>query len=69
MDHSIYAVTPAMNRQRGAFAFDEGRGIDDHHMNPGAPAIADWRKGWIERRAAVYARDIVKHCMGEISPP
>jgi hypothetical protein len=69
MDHSIRPVTPEIMRQRGADAFDEGRGIDDHHMNPGAPAIADWRKGWLERRAAVYARDLVKHFTGVGSPP
>lgn len=49
-------------QQRGADAFDRGASIDDHHMNPGSPAIEDWRKGWMERRAAVFARDIVKHC-------
>jgi hypothetical protein len=38
-------------------------------MNPGAPAIADWRKGWLERRAAAHARDLVKFCVGEVSPP
>jgi hypothetical protein len=69
MDHSITLVTPAMNRQRGADAFDEGRGIDDHHMNPGAPAIADWQKGWRERRASVHALELVKFCVGEVSPP
>ena len=69
MDPSITLVTPAMNRQRGADAFDRGVGIDDHHMNPGAPAIADWRKGWLERRAAVYALALVKLCVAEVSPP
>jgi hypothetical protein len=69
MDHAITLVTPAMNRQRGADAFDQGLGIDDHNMNPGSAAIADWRKGWQERRAAVHAAALVKHCMGEISPP
>lgn len=69
MDLSIRPVTPEIMRQRGADAFDEGRGIDDHHMNPGAPAIADWQKGWRDRRATVYARDLVKFCVGEVSPP
>ena len=32
--------------QRGAAAFVKGQGVDDHHMNPGAPAIADWQAGW-----------------------
>lgn len=69
MDLSIALVTPEMQRQRGADAFDRGLGIDDHHMNEGSPAIEDWRKGWMERRAAVYARDLVKLCVGEVSPP
>ena len=69
MDPSITLVTPAMNRQRGADAFDRGVGIDDHHMNPGAPAIADWRKGWLERRAAAHARDLVKFASGRGTPP
>jgi hypothetical protein len=50
MDLSIRPVTPAIMRDRGADAFDEGRGVDDHHMNPGAPAIADWQAGWHQRR-------------------
>jgi hypothetical protein len=69
MDHSITLVTPAMNRQRGADAFDRGAGIDDHNMNPGAPAIEDWRKGWLERRAAVHAAALIKHLAGVGTPP
>lgn len=53
MDHSITLVTPAMQRERGAAAFDEGRGIDDHYMNPGAPGIADWQAGWCARERQV----------------
>lgn len=68
MDHAITLVTPAMNRQRGADAFDRGVGIDDHHMNPGAPAIADWRKGWMERRAQVCADQLLVLAMG-MTPP
>jgi hypothetical protein len=41
----------------GAEAYDKGRGIDDHGMNPGSAAIADWRLGWIERRAEVRAQE------------
>jgi hypothetical protein len=58
MDHSISLVTPEIMRERGAAAFDEGRGIDDHHMNPGAPAIA-----------AVHAVVLVKHFAGVGTPP
>lgn len=60
MDLSIKAATPEIMRQRGADAFDQGRAIDDHHMNPGAPAIADWQKGWRDRQAVVFARAVVK---------
>lgn len=69
MDHSICLVTPAMNRQRGADAFDRGVGIDDHGMNPWAPAVIHWQRGWRERRAAVHARELVKFAMGVGSPP
>jgi hypothetical protein len=69
VDLSIRPVTPEIMRERGAQAFDDGRGIDDHHMNPGAPAIEDWQKGWRDRRAAVHALLLVKHCLGEVSPP
>ena len=55
MDHSIALVTPAMNRQRGADAFDRGVPIDGHNMNPGSPAIADWQQGWRDRRAQARA--------------
>jgi len=50
VDLSIRLVTPDMQRDRGAQAFDEGRGVDDHHMNPGAPAIRDWQFDWHTRR-------------------
>lgn len=50
MDISIRSVTPDMQRDRGAQAFDDGRGVDDHYMNPGSPAIKDWQYGWHQRR-------------------
>jgi hypothetical protein len=37
-------------KARGAHAFDQGKGVDDHYMNPGAPAIAEWQFGWHTRR-------------------
>ena len=49
MDDAI--VPHATMRQRGADAFDRGLGIDDHNMNPWSAAVADWRAGYIERRA------------------
>lgn len=60
MDQSISLVTPSMNRQRGADAFYRGISIDDHHMNPGVPAIADWQAGWLSAQAIDRARELVK---------
>ena len=68
MDYSIRPVTPEIMRERGADAFDRGLGVDDHNMNPGVAAIADWRKGWMDRRAAVHAVLLVKHVLG-LNPP
>lgn len=69
MDTSIRAVTPEIMRQRGADAFDRGLGIDDHHMNEGAPAIADWRKGWQQRQAQVGADRLLALAMAMGCPP
>jgi hypothetical protein len=68
MDHAITLVTPAMNRQRGADAFDQGLGIDDHNMNPGSAAIPDWRKGWQERKAQVEAERVLAAAMAMEMP-
>lgn len=71
MDLSIRPVTPEIMRQRGADAFDRGIDVDGHEMNAhtSAMAIADWRKGWLERRATVHAAVLIKHCMGVGTPP
>lgn len=42
-------------RARGAAAFEVGRGVDDHGMNPGSAAIRDWQFGWHTRRIQVAA--------------
>lgn len=58
--------------RRGAAAFVGGRGRDEHGMNPGAPAIEDWQKGY-DALAAAYSRavapqaQVVKATAG--SPP
>lgn len=69
MDLSIRPVTPEMMRQFGADAFDKGLGIDDHNMNPWVDAVADWQKGWRDRRATVHARELVKFASGVGTPP
>jgi hypothetical protein len=40
-------------RKRGADAFDRGLTLDDHGMNPWAPALADWKSGWLARHHEV----------------
>lgn len=55
MDQSIRTITPADHFERGRRAHANGRGIDDHHHNPGAPAIADYQRGW--RQAEYDARN------------
>lgn len=49
MDLSISLITPEIMRELGADDFDRGRGVDEHGMNPGAPAIKDWQYGWHQR--------------------
>jgi hypothetical protein len=51
MDESIRIVPPEFWFNRGAQAYDQGLGIDDHNMNPWSPAVADFRKGWQQRQA------------------
>ena len=49
MDHSIKRVTPAMHQARGASYFDRGLSLDDHGMPSEAPAVADYKTGWLAR--------------------
>ena len=65
MDHSIQPVTPALMRKRGADAFDRGLTLDDHGMNPGSAAIADWKSGWLARHYEV----VVEGRQLQVSPP
>lgn len=46
MDHSITLITPELMRERGADAFYQGLGIDDHGLPPGSAARKDWQFGW-----------------------
>jgi len=39
-------------RARGAKAFDQGRGVDDHGMNPDVAAVVEWQTGWRGRQIA-----------------
>ena len=68
MDESIQPVTPSVMRERGADAYDRGLNIDDHNMNPSALAIADWREGWLQRRAQVCADQLLIAAMGMCPP-
>ncbi|MCG2586520.1 hypothetical protein [Massilia sp. TS11] len=38
-------------REKARVAFQAGLGRDDHHMNPGSPAIETWQEEW-DRLAA-----------------
>jgi hypothetical protein len=67
MDDSI--VSREEIRQRGADAFDRGIPVDGHGMNWFVPAIEDWQKGWRDRQAVVYAREVVKFASGVGTPP
>ncbi len=53
MDFSIRPISAEIRRQLGADAFDLGLSLDDHGMNPGAAAIADWKSGWLARHYEV----------------
>jgi hypothetical protein len=46
----------ALMRERGADAFEAGKGRDDHGHNPGVACIADWQEGW-DQAAAVAKAD------------
>lgn len=69
MDDTI--VSREEMRQRGADAFDRGEPIDGHNMNWFAPGIEEWQKGWRDRQAAVYARELVKPMLAQAgsNPP
>lgn len=66
MDLSIRPVTPQIMAERGAQAFNDGLGINDHDMNPGSRAILDWQAGW---RLAERSRARGNQRMVEVSPP
>ena len=53
MDETIAIITHEIMRKRGADAFDRGLSLDDHGMNSGAAAIADWKSGWLARHFQV----------------
>lgn len=56
-------------KARGAAAFDKGLGVDDHHMNPGAPAIRDWQFGWHTRRIERSRKTGNVQQLAEACPP
>lgn len=39
-------ISRQLMRERGYEACAAGKGRNDHHMNPGAAAIAEWHAGW-----------------------
>ena len=68
MDESIAIIPPELHRARGADAFDQGLSIDDHGMNPGSAAIADWQAGYREREAQMASDRLLAAAMG-MTPP
>lgn len=46
MDTSITLITPEHHQARGAQAFDEGLGENDHDLPPDSPARKAWQYGW-----------------------
>lgn len=61
-------VTREMIRERAREAFARGRGRDDHHMNPTAPAVADWQAEW-DRCAAPAWGVPVEEQVEAVCPP
>jgi len=53
-------------RARGAQAFYDGRGVDDHHMNWMSPAVADWQAGWRDRQ---WAAEQLAQSLAGACPP
>lgn len=51
-------ISRAHIHAKGAAAFAAGRGINDHGMNPGASAIADWQAGWTQARHEAQRREV-----------
>lgn len=62
MDLSIRLITPEIMREFGAHDYDRGVPFDGHNMNPGAPAIADWQAGWLQRERVVMASRELMGC-------
>lgn len=71
MDLSICLVTPAMQEQRSANAFDRGDAVTDHHMNPhtSRAAICDWTRGYRRRQLECMRRPLTVQQLDHVSPP
>jgi hypothetical protein len=48
-------------REKGRAAFVAGKGRDEHHMNPGSPAIEEFQAGW-DRAYADWAQLASDRC-------
>jgi hypothetical protein len=56
-----------MHQARGASYFDKGLSLDDHGMPPEAPAVADYKTGWLARHYEVVVKVDSNH--GRSCPP
>jgi hypothetical protein len=69
MDLPIRLITPELHEQRGAEAFDQGLGQDDHAMNAGSPAIKHWQFGWHKQRIVRSRAQQAVQQLRKVSPP
>lgn len=72
MDLSITRITPAVQRERGAHAFDQGLGLGDHGLTD-TPGIVQWTAGYIKRQRELElsrkAGQVPGQQLAEVSPP
>jgi hypothetical protein len=70
MDTSIHLVTPEMQRQRGAKAFDRRRADRRPQHEPGSTLRSvDWMRGWRLRQLETMRRPLTVQQLGRVSPP
>lgn len=65
MDLSISPITPEDWQQRGAQAYLDGHGVNDHGMHENSSARKHWQYGWHQQR--VVCERIGQ--LAEVSPP
>lgn len=72
MDLSISLITTGHWFRKGAKAFEDGAGIDDHDLNHDASALRDWKAGYRAQKGHQMRAGLVKvvpQQLAEVSPP